>query len=199
MFNHRYSITSSIATSKTTGNEGCVICGWSLGLPEQAHELILTSSPEKLKKDKKFFLPYERNLPEDKLLADLRFAKEIKVFPIYFGSLPSSERVSVVSSISIYLPEFPIDVLMKEVRNINQNIIHLHSANKENIITMLNTLKYSCEDLNKMNNGMKSLKVKIFGLEFPSGIITDFYFAFVIIDFDKITSDQKSRISANTE
>lgn len=190
MFNSRYSLTSDTATSKITGNVGSIIMGWSLGLPEQAHKLILSNSSEKLKKENKFFLPYERFLSNDKLLSDLRFSKSICVIPIYFDSLPKSESVFALSSVSLKIP-LNIDIkLKKDVRKIKQDIIQLYSVKKENVLTFLNTLKYDYEDLYNDCSDKKYVEAKLFCLEYPSGLLNDFYFAFVFVDFLKDGLDE---------
>jgi len=185
MFRNRYSITSDTAISKITGNEGCLFMGWALGLPEQAHEFILTSSSEKIKNEKKFFLPYERNLPTDKLLADLRFSKSIGVIPMYIEVLPVSERVFTISSVSITIPTQFEDLLKNETRKIKQSIVKLNSIKKEDAVTHLGIIKYEFEDLLEHCINKNFLTAKILCYEFPSGISTDIHFAFLITDFKK--------------
>lgn len=184
MFKNRYSFTSDTATSTITGNEGCVLIGWSLSLPEQAHQLILESTPDAIKEEKKFFLPYERHLPVDKLLADLRFSKSIGLIPIYFDTLPISERVHAIGTVSIAIPASVDENLVSESRKIKLSFLKLNSIKKEAIIEHLNNIKYLFEDLLAMCKDKEVIKGKIFCLEFPSGISTDNYFAIVLIDFD---------------
>lgn len=184
MFKNRYCITADSAISKVTGNEGCILMGWSLGLPEQAHELILSSTSEEIKKENKFFLQYERHLPTDKLLADLRFSKSIGVIPLYFDTLPISERVFTISTISVSIPTLVDDRFLNEVRKIKQNIVKLNSINKTDAHEHLSNIKYAFEDLLAVCTNKEVIKAKIFCLEFPSGVATDIFFAFVIVDFN---------------
>lgn len=133
-FRSRYFLTSDRVRSEATGNEGVLITGWSLGLPDQAHQLVLSSSPSELLKQKKFFLPYERHIASDKLLADLRFSKTIGVVPVYFDSLPTSERVQIVTSITARLPILPFgqaQQLTKQLRSIKRKLCELLPATKE--------------------------------------------------------------------
>lgn len=185
MFKNRYSLTSDIATSKITGNEGCVLVGWSLGLPNQAHDLILSSSSVEIKKEKKFFLQYERHLPSDKLLADLRFSKSIGVIPVYFDSLPTSERVFTKSSVSFSIPTQIDNEYKNEIRKIKQSILKLNSITTGQIQEQLGNLKYAFEDLLELCSNKESLNAKLVCFEFPSGISTDFHFAFVIMNFNE--------------
>ena len=183
MFSNRYSITSSIATSDETGNKGCIIMGWSLGLPEQAHELILASTAEELKKQNKFFLPYERNIPNDKLLADLRFSKPLNLLPIYFDKLPKSETVKSIASISVQMPINKDKDLNKAIRETKQYFVELYSVRKENVNSLLNNIKYSFEDLSELDVVKKTINVKIYCLEFPFGLTNELYFTFVVKNY----------------
>jgi len=193
-FRSRYSLTSDRARSKATGNEGVIIAGWSLGLPDQAHKLVLSSSASELLKQKKFFLPYERHIASDKLLADLRFSKTIGVVPVYFDSLPASERVQIVASITTRLPIISsqrAQQLTKQLRSIKRKLCELLSATKESVLPLLNNLKSEIEDMTDNYPEGESIQLAIYCLEFSGALQKELHFAFVVEGF-KSASKEKS-------
>lgn len=193
-FRSRYFLTADRDRSKATGNEGVIIGGWSLGLPDQAHRLVLSSSPSELLKQKKFFLPYERHIASDKLLADLRFSKTTGVVPVYFDSLPTSERVQIVTSITTRLPILSSEQaqqLTKQLRSIKRKLCELLPATKESVLSLLNNLKSEIEDMTDNYPEGKSIQVAIYCLEFPSTLQKELHFAFVVEGF-KPASKEKS-------
>jgi ABC-type uncharacterized transport system permease subunit len=182
-FLSRYSLTSDRARSKETGNEGVIIAGWSLGLPDQAHKLVLSNSKSELLKQKKFFLPYERHIASDKLLADLSLSKSIGVIPVYLDFLPVSEKVSMITSITARFPILSSDKalqLKKQLRYIKQKLSELLLATKETVLIILNNLKIEIDDLNDQCLKEESIQVQIYCLEFRNELNKELYFAFVI-------------------
>src|SRR5258707_351021 len=172
-FRTRYSLTSDRARSKVTGNEGAIIAGWSLGLPDQAHKLVLSSSAAQLLKQKEFFLPYERHIASDKLLADLRFSKRIGVMPLYFDSLPNSDEVTVVTSVTVHLPIPPssdMEKLATPLRHIKRKLTELLAATKESVLSLANNLLHEIEELTDSIPCFNSIQVQIFCLEFSTGM-----------------------------
>lgn len=193
-FRSRYSLTSDRACSKATGNEGVIIAGWSLGLPDQAHRLVLSSSASELLKQKEFFLPYERHIASDKLLADLGFSKTIGVVPVYFNSLPTSERVQIVTSIRTRLPIISSEQaqqLTKQLRSIKRKLCELLPATKESVLSLLNNLKSEIEDMTDNYPEGESVQVAIYCLEFSRTLQKELHFAFVVEGF-KSASKEKS-------
>lgn len=183
----RYTLTSDTVRSKITGNEGITIIGWSLGLPIQAHQIILSRSAEKLINNKIFFLPYERHLANDKLLTDLRLSKEFKLIPVYFDSLPSSENVEILTSKIIDLPILsPNDVkhsdLGKKVRKIKQTFYQLLSDNRASAQSSLNTLRFEIEELIDNCVSKKSIPLKIYILDFPGILERELHVALIIAE-----------------
>ncbi len=181
----RYSLTSDIWRSDITGKEGSVIVGWSLGLPDQAHKLILTDSAEKLLNEKVFFLPYERHIPSDKLIADLKFSKEIGIIPVYVNKLPSSEIVEVFASALIKLPilsERSIEMQIDTYKIFKHSLSRLLNSSKENMKSILNDIIFESKELIGAYKSNKSFQVNIYILQFPSGFEKEYHYCIVISD-----------------
>jgi len=181
----RYHVTSTKAQSKITGNEGVIITGWSLGLPEQAHQLILGSSADNLIKQGIFFLPYERHLASDKLANDLRFGKEYDLIPVYFDSLPNSESVEIVTSKVVSLPILAgseAGHLQRQIRKVKQSLYQLSTASKESARTALSNLIFEIEELNESCTDQQPLKANVYILSFPSMAERMFHIALVTLN-----------------
>jgi hypothetical protein len=181
----RYAMTSTKVQSKVTGNEGIVIAGWSLGLPEQVHQLISGSSANNLIKQGIFFLPYERHLASDKLANDLRFGKEYDLIPVYFDSLPNSESVEIVTSKVVNLPILAgseAGHLQRQIRKVKQSLYQLSTASKESARTALSNLIFEIEELNESSTDQQSLKANVYILSFPSMAERMFHIALVILN-----------------
>jgi tetratricopeptide (TPR) repeat protein len=195
----RYTLTSDTTRSESTGNEGAVIMGWSLGLPEQAHKLILSSSPAELIGQKIFFLPYERHLANDKLLSDLRHSKELSMIPVYFGSLPNSESVEVVTSAMTELPILlPDDAEhhRKQIRKVKHCLSQLLSVTKESAQSSLNNVVLEVGELSDICVSKQSLETQIYILGFPGPLQREFHVAWVISAIEQIQKNNKRHIKA---
>jgi tetratricopeptide (TPR) repeat protein len=182
----RYTLTSDTAQSESTGNEGAIIMGWSLGLPDQAHQLILSSSAEDLTGQKIFFLPYERYLANDKLLSDLRFSKEFGLIPVYFDFLPNSESVEVLTSTTIDLPVLSSDDAehqRKQIRKIKHSLSQLLSVTKESAQSSLNNFIFEIDELFDICVSKQTIEIQIYILDFPGPLQRESYVAWVIIDY----------------
>jgi hypothetical protein len=182
-FRSRYFLTSDRARSKETGNEGAIIMGWSLGLPDQAHKLVLSSSASQLVQQKKFFLPYERYIANDKLLADLRFSKTIGVIPVYFGSLPESEGIHLIASTKIQLPilsSAEAQQQKKEINRIKRKLSELLLTTKESVLSLLNDLSQEVDEMMDNNTNAKTINAQMYCLEFNSGLKSGIHFAVVL-------------------
>jgi tetratricopeptide (TPR) repeat protein len=181
----RYTLTSDRAQSKVTGNEGVVVMGWSPGLPRQAHRLILASSASELLRRRIFFLPADRCRVDDKLLADLDHSHELGLIPMYFASLPESDRVSVVTFASVPLPivdERIVAEQAKQVRAIKRRLAQLQTSPKSTAQTVLDDLIFEVEELKDITKGKTTLHADIYVLEFPSRLDKDTQVVFVIQD-----------------
>lgn len=136
--------------SKTTGNEGILVFGWSVGLPEQAHQLILSRTAADLIKQKVFFLPYERHLANDELLAVLRFSKDLGLIPVYFDSLPESEDTELLITATIALPILSTEVAeqqRRQIRKVKHALAQLLSVTRESAQAVLNDYVFEVEEL----------------------------------------------------
>jgi len=179
----RYTLTNDTARSKSTGNEGAIIMGWSLGLPEQAHQLILSSSAAELVSQKIFFLPYERHLRKDKLVSDFRLSKELGLIPVYFDSLPSSESVEVITSTTVKLPVLLPDEAeshRKQIRKVKLCLSQLLSSTKDSAQSSLNNLASEIDEMSDICVGKQSIEIKIYILDFPGVLQRESYIALVM-------------------
>ncbi len=183
--NARYCLTSDTAQSKATGNIGAVFTGWALGLPEQAHEMILSRTADALINHKIFFLPYSRHLFNDKLHNDLNFfGKEIGLIPVYFDALPSSENVTALYSAKIDLPILSAEDVQnqrRQIRKVKQALTQL-VADKTSRQSALNDFVFEVEELKDVCESSESIQIQVYVLEFPRGLEKETHIAFVIRD-----------------
>lgn len=191
----RYQLTAGTTVcSKVTGNEGVTITGWSLGLPDQAHQLILSSSAADIISQKIFFLPYERHLTNDKLLSDLRFSKELGLIPFYFNSLPNSESVEVMTSTAVDLPVLlPEDAehQRKQIREVKRSLSQLLSVTKDSAQSSLSNFIFETDEISDSFVGKQSIEIQIYILDFPSVLQRELYIALVMIDYQ---TDSKEKV-----
>lgn len=179
----RYTLVSGVPRSETTGNEGCLIMGWSPGLPRQAHELILSRPAAELLDRKVFFLPYQRHLAEDKAVSDLQFGKEIGLFPVYAGSLPDSDNVHVCASTTVRLPVLSRDRakgVEKHIRRVRQRLIHLLSITRQSAQPTLADLTCEAGELSDSAQSADSLDLQVYILEFPRVLEKELHAALVL-------------------
>jgi hypothetical protein len=179
----RYTLTSNTARSDTTGNEGVVIMGWVMVLPQQAHQLLLSSSPDELLRQKVFFLPYARHLINDPVSNDLRFGKDIGVIPVYFDELPVSESVRVLHSIQMGLPvlsDSGVEARRRQIKKVKRAFVQLLSLKRESSLNLLNALATEAEELTDGIRADSSFQFRLYVLEFPSGLDTDTHVAIVL-------------------
>ncbi|MDQ3062252.1 MAG: tetratricopeptide repeat protein [Acidobacteriota bacterium] len=170
--------------SKATGNQGWSVLGWSIGLPEQAHQLILSSSAPDLIKQKVFFLPYETHIANDELLAVLRLGNEITFIPVYFDALPSSDNIKALYSAKIDLPILSAEDVQnqrKQIRKVKQTLTQLVS-DKTSRQSALNDFVFEVEELKDGCESKESIQIQVYILEFPSGLEKETHIAFVIKD-----------------
>lgn len=184
--------------SKTTGNKGCLVLGWSVGLPKQAHQLILSSTAADLLQQKVFFLPYERNLSKDRLLLDLQFSKDLGLIPIYFDALPSSENVTALHSAHISLPalsEHEAGSQRKNVRGIKRALTQLLSIAQPSALTTLNALVAQAEEQTDRSESSQIIQMRVYIFQFPTRLGTGLHVAVVIKDsgFPESVTGSKAR------
>jgi len=181
----RYQLVAGTTRSKATGNEGVTIAGRSPGLPDQAHQLILSRSAEDLTSQKIFFLPYERHLANDKLLSDIRLSKEFGLVPVYFESLPNSESIEVITSSTIDLPVMlpnEVEHQRKQIRKVKFSLSQLMSVTKESAQSALNNFKFEIDELSDICESKRSIKIQVYILDFPGLLQREFQVALVIKD-----------------
>lgn len=194
--NSRYQLTAGTTVrSKITGNEGVTITGWSLGLPGQAHQIILSSSAAELTGQKIFFLPYERHLANDKLLSDLRLSKELGLIPVYFDSLPNSESVDVMTSATVNIPVLLPDETehqRKQIRKVKRSLYQLLSGTKDSAQSSLNDFVFEVEELSDSCKDSKAIEIKIYILQFPSALDRVFHIVLVISEKQMIAKENSN-------
>jgi tetratricopeptide (TPR) repeat protein len=180
----RYTLTSGTKVrSKITGNEGVTITGWSSGLPDQAHQLILGNSADELISRKTFFLPGERYLAEDKLLPDLVHSRELGLIPVYFETLPESEKVEVVMSALINLPVLAKEAvphLRTQLRAVKRTLVRLMDSGKDVAKIVLNELVLELEELTVDDKAAEQIRIEVYVLEFWDGLNKAGHVALVI-------------------
>lgn len=181
----RYHLASDTTRSEATGNEGVTIVGWSPGLPDQAHQLILSRSVEDLTSQKIFFFPYERHLAHDKLLSDISLSKEFGFVPVYFESLPNSESIEVMTSSTIDIPVMlpnEVEHQRKQIRKVKFSLSQLMSVTKESARSALNNFKFEIDELSDICVSKRLIKIQVYILDFPGILQREFYVVFVITD-----------------
>lgn len=169
--------------SKTTGKEGILVFGWSVGLPEQSHSLILSRNATELIEQKIFFLPYERHLANDELLSDLNFSNKIGLIPVYFDSLPSSENVAALHSAKINLPILSADEIesnRRQIRKIKHALTQLLSITKDFVQSALNNFVFEVDELSDSCEKSLAVQIQIYILEFPVALHKELHVAIVM-------------------
>ncbi|MEK6304642.1 MAG: hypothetical protein AABO41_28495 [Acidobacteriota bacterium] len=167
--------------SKTTGMEGVLTFGWSIGLPEQAHRLILSRTSAELINQKVFFLPYERHLANDKLLSDLRFSKGLGFIPVYFDSLPMSESVESLLSATIALPSLSAeDREQRQFTEVKHSLLQLLFANKDSAQSCFNNFVFEVQELSRSSVSKHSMQTQLYLLQFPSPSDKELHVALVL-------------------
>jgi tetratricopeptide (TPR) repeat protein len=182
-FSSRYALTSDRVHSKITGNEGVLISGWSPGLPDQAHKLILSTSAEDLIRRRIFFLPGERFRADDKLLADLDHSTVLGLIPVYFDSLPPSENVRALHEATIDLPIISADNAEKQkrqIRKVKRAFAELLPIAKESVRSVLNNFIFEVEELSDVCGENEAVPIQIYILEFPGAVDKELHVAMVI-------------------
>lgn len=180
----RYCLTAGTRVkSKVTGNEGVTITGWSLGLPPQAHELILTRDSEELINRKVFFLPYERHLADDKLLSDINFSRELGVIPVYFDVCPPSDNVALFASKNLQFPILaPVQAstLRPHLQKVKHVISKLLIADRDSAKNILNDLHFAFEELSDNSGSERSVGIQFCMFEYLNGMVRELYPALLI-------------------
>lgn len=169
-------------SSKETGNSGWSVLGWSIGLPAQAHQLILSRTATELIEKKVFFLPFETHLANDKFLAVLRLGKEITHIPVYFDALPNSDNIKALHSAKIDLPILSAEDVQnqrRQIRKVKQTLTQLVS-DKNSKQSALNDFVFEVEELKDGCESSESMQIQVYVLEFPSGLEKETHIAFVI-------------------
>ncbi|HYM93850.1 MAG TPA: hypothetical protein VET23_06910 [Chitinophagaceae bacterium] len=166
----RYTLCAgSVMTSEITGNEGLVITGWAPGLPPQAYNFFLNSTPSELLERKILFLPHERHKANDKLLSDLHVAKEYDLLPLYISELPFSEFVSSVEYFDFKIPLLNSGLekgIVKSLRKFKTLLKKLSLAKKVVWRETLNELRIEIDEINELNGADKFLSLRLNLLEY---------------------------------
>lgn len=184
--NSRYTLLADKAVSKQTGNEAAIITGWSIGLPEQAHKLILSRSADDIIRSKIFFLPYERHLSKDPLPNDLGFTKDFGMLPVYLDFLPSSDDVEIIRRKNIQVPFIrnggsPMQA--KVITKLKGALSRLTSTQAKSVKSDIERISSAIEKLCAVRSYNERYSLDIYFLQFPSILERDTHIAIVIKDF----------------
>jgi tetratricopeptide (TPR) repeat protein len=183
--NSRYTLVGDKAVSKQTGNEAAIITGWSIGLPEQAHRLILSRSANEIINGKIFFLPYERHLSKDPFPNDLGFTKHFGMIPVYFDSLPSSEDVEVIRRKHVevpYMRDIDSALSQKLIKKLKAALYPFASIQKKSIKSSLDRLENTIGQTNVRAKPAEKTRLDFYVLEFNSVLQREIHVAVVVKD-----------------
>lgn len=184
-FDSTSQMTSSIAHSEITGNEGRVIGFHPFAVPDQAHELILSSTADELIKQRVFYLPYPRHSFNDKFFTDLTESKNLGLIPVYFDSLPNSEDVTVLHSAKINLPILSTDDVEsqgRQIRKVKRALSQLLSVIKDSAQSALSDLVFEVEELFDTCQNNQSIQLQIYVLQFPVVLDKELHIAIVVLN-----------------
>ena len=111
---------------------GNIILGYPIIFPKQFEDLLLNSSSDEILHRKIFFDISDRGGHEDKFRSDLHLAKQLNLIPIYFKSLPKSDKTVVAETTEIALPVFDEELAIQHTSEVNK-IKNLLIKFRENI------------------------------------------------------------------
>lgn len=177
-----YSLTSDEARSKESGQTGIIIAGQAKGLPPQAHDLMLGHPVDELITKKVLFFPLERSVPEERLLNDLRVAKEQALIPVYPEHLPDSEDVEVVASIPARFPVISPAVAERfrsHVSFVKRKLVRVLSSRKEEAVEALADAAGNLEKIASLSSSKEAVSVNLYLLSYPVRGVTECHAAVV--------------------
>jgi len=148
----RYHIVDLSAKSEEYGGAKGGAFGPSLALPDLVHKIIQNRPLEELKRERWFFLYYNRAALDEgeRLWHDLEIMRSFRCFPVYQGALPKSKEVRVVASCPVTLPIFAGEVAnthKRAVRGIRKAMLEVFAASASDAASKLAALSADAEDL----------------------------------------------------
>lgn len=165
-----YSLTSDEATSDESGLTGIIIFGRARGLPQQAHDLMLGHSANDLIAKKMLFVPYERPVPQERLVDDLRLAKEQGLIPVYPGHLPRSDDVDVLAYVSAPVPVLSRAVAEQcrpQVSSLKRKLVRILSLSPEEARGALADIETGLDEIRSICGSVETLPIQLYLLQFP--------------------------------
>jgi|GEM_PF-871492 hypothetical protein len=123
-----------------------LILAYPVIFPKPFEELLLNSTPQEILKRKIFFDISDRADYKDKFYSDLNVSMQLNLIPIYFGKLPTSERVITIETIKL---DFPV---------MNEQLVNQCNSELSKIKNLL--IKFS-KNINSSKSSLQSLKIEI--------------------------------------
>jgi hypothetical protein len=116
------------------------------------------------------------------------------MIPVYFGSLPNSESVEVITSTTVNLPVLlPDDAehQRKQIRKVKHSLSQLLSVTKESAQSSLNNVISEADELSDICVSKQLLETQIYILGFPGPLQREFHVAWVILVTKQIQKNNK--------
>lgn len=164
-----YAVTSGMAVSKVTGRTACILTGFAMGLPPQAHALMLEHSVEELIARKLVFYPLQPSVIEERLLNDLRLAKEQSLILIYPNGIPYSGDVDLAGAVPIQFPVVPaasMDQVRRKVSAVKRKLVRALSLGEQDAINALSEVSEELDDISSLVGITESVSFKACVLRF---------------------------------
>jgi len=178
-----YALTSGEAVSKVSGQTGFVITGLlSMGLPLQAHELMLGRSVDELMAKKVLFYPYQPSLVEERLLDDLRLAKEQSLILVYPTGIPVSGDVELATAIPIRFPLVPaasMDQVRRKISSVKRKLVRVLSLRQQDAVDALSEVAEELDEVYSAISAKESCSFKVCVLRFQRLGVTESHIALV--------------------
>jgi tetratricopeptide (TPR) repeat protein len=177
-----YSLCSDEVHSKESGQTGVIIAGQARGLPPQAHDLMLGHSVDELVSKKVFFFPVEQSVLDERLLNDLRLAKEQGLIPLYRDRLPDSEDVEVVASIPARFPVITPAVAKKlrsQISLVKRKLVRALSVSEQEAVETLGEVAEKLESIDSSNRSKDAVSVTLYLLRHLFRGVTEHHVAMV--------------------
>gem|GEM_PF-3217516 len=170
----RYHIVDLSAKSEEYGGAKGGAFGPSLALPDIVHKIIQNRPVEELKRERWFFLYYNRAALDEgkRLWHDLAIMRSFRCFPVYQGALPKSKEVRLVASCPVTLPIFAGDVPnthKRAVRGIRKAMLEVFAASASDAASKLAALSADAEDLLGEMTAPSTLNLRFYVMNFDDG------------------------------
>jgi tetratricopeptide (TPR) repeat protein len=145
--------------------------GRSMALPQVAHRLLQERPVEELKKNRLFFLYYNRGAVDDtkRLWYDLAITRPFRCLPVYCGTLPRSNRVRVVCSCPVAFPiidEASAEQHRRQLRTVRKALLQVLASDENSAAGKLSDFEAATEELAGELGEVRCIRVKLHVLGF---------------------------------